>query len=57
MVGRKEWQSHTESYNEFLSGGTGVKKNVLVNFVTEFLKRNLRYPGQTLRKPSVLVIV
>lgn len=56
-LAEKNDKSHTESYNKFLSGGTGVKKNVLVNFVTEYLQRNLRCPGQTLSKPSVLVIV
>ena len=39
----------------FLSGGAGVGKSFLVNVITEYLKRILRYPNQSLDEPSVLV--
>ena len=39
----------------FLSGGAGVGKSFLLKVVTEYLKIILRYPGQNLDEPSVLV--
>ena len=40
----------------FLSGGAGVGKTFLVNVITEYLKRILRYPNQSFdQQPSVLV--
>ena len=44
-----------EIFYIFLSGGAGVGKSFLVNAITEYLKRILRYPNQTLDEPSVLV--
>ena len=40
----------------FLSGGAGVGKSYLIQVITEFLRRILRYPDQSiLDQPSVLV--
>ena len=40
----------------FLSGGAGVGKSFLVNTITEYLKRLLRYTGQNIEEqPSVIV--
>ena len=52
-----------EKYNElppkpfqiFLSGGAGIGKSFLVKAITEYLKRVLRYPNQSLDQQSVLV--
>ena len=44
-----------EPFYIFLSGGAGVGKSFLVNVITEYLKRILRYPNQSLDEPSVLV--
>ena len=45
-----------EPFYIFLSGGAGVGKSFLVNVITEYLKRVLRYPSQTPNEePSVLV--
>ena len=38
----------------FLSGGAGVEKSFLVETITEYLQRFLRYPNQNLDQPSVL---
>ena len=51
----KNNQPPPEPFNIFLSGGAGVGKSFLVNVITEYLKRILRYPNQTLDEPSVLV--
>ena len=39
----------------YLGGGAGVGKSFLAKVIIEYLKRSLRYPGQTLDEPSVLV--
>ena len=39
----------------FLSGGAGVGKSFLINIITEYLRRMLRYPSQALDQQSVLV--
>ena len=44
-----------KSFQIFLSGGAGVGKSFLINAITEYLKRVLRYPNQNLDQPSVLV--
>ena len=44
-----------EPFYIFLSDGAGVGKSFLVNVITEYLKRILRYPKQTLDQPSVVV--
>ena len=44
-----------EPFYIFLSGGAGVGKSFLVNVITEYTKRILKYPKQTLDQPSVVV--
>ena len=45
-----------EPFYIFLSGSAGVGKSFLVNVITEYLKRVLRYPDQAIDdQPSVLV--
>ena len=39
----------------FLSGGAGVGKSFLIEAITEYFKRVLRYTNQNLDQPSVLV--
>ena len=35
-----------DSSNIFLSGGAGAGKSFLVNLITEYLKKTLKYAGQ-----------
>ena len=44
---------HHPSHFKFLSGITGIGKSFLINALTEYLKRVLRYPNQNLDQPSV----
>ena len=44
-----------EPFHIFLSGGAGVGKSFLTTVIYEYLKRVLKYHGQTLNEPSVLI--
>ena len=35
-----------DSFNIFLSGGAGAGESFLVNLITEYLKKTLKYAGQ-----------
>ena len=49
-------QPMPEPFHIFLSGGAGVGKSFLVNLITEYLRRVLRYPGQNPdEEPSIAV--
>ena len=47
--------SPPDPFHIFLSGGAGVGKSFLALVITEFIQRTLKYPGQNLDQPSVLV--
>ena len=38
-------ESEPDPFYTFLDGGAGIAKSFLVNFITEYLKRTLEYPG------------
>ena len=53
ICSRLNEDQHHPSHFKFLSGITGIGKNFLINALTEYLKRVLRYPNQNLDQPSV----
>ena len=45
-----------EPFDIFLSVGTGVEKSFLINVMTEYAKRILKYPGQSLQENQPLLL-
>ena len=55
-----EWKDldMSDPFNIFLSRGAGVGKSLLVNLITEYLKKTLKYAGRNCDDhPSVVVTV
>ena len=53
----KNNEEEREPFYIHLTGGAGMGKSFLINVITEYIKRNLKYPGQTLQQPSIVVTV
>ena len=48
-------QGEPNPFYIYLSGGAGVGKSFLINVITEYAKRNLKFHGQNLDQPSIVV--
>lgn len=51
----KNNKEEPEPFYIHLSGGVVVRKIYLVNVITEYVKRNLKYHGQKIEQPSTVV--
>ena len=56
MLNSKNDLPYPDPFNIFLTGGAGVGKSFLVNCITEYMKKTLKFPGQNYsEEPSIAV--